>query len=158
MATSVLYAPTTAALCRRQPDGSTKFVSVFYVCPTGTGKSRFFSAAASRGMPVRIPRWVFQMNLNGFLDQDTMLVASQQPPVLTAEAEGHATPRKSLYNYASPTDKSVRLLDQFWDATLHKAPNRQASLHALYRAGKLKQVPPREIVLDRDVQHLKILS
>jgi len=37
-----------------------------------------------------------------------------------------------------------------------KVPRRLESLQALKRAGLLDQIPPREVVLDRDVQHLQI--
>jgi hypothetical protein len=77
--------------------------------------------------------------------------------VLTAEAEGVQNPRTSkLFAYSSPTDKTVRLIDQFWDATLHKVPNRAAVLQEMLRTGQLRHTPPREVVLDRETQHLSI--
>ena len=155
-ATTWFQAPTTVALCRRDANGDTKFITAFWVTPVGTGRSRFMTAAVSNAFPFQLPRWIFTMNLNQFLDQDTVLVASQQPPLLTAEAQGVEKPRASLFSYGSATDKTVRLIDQFWDATLHKAPNRQLSLQQLYHSGQLQHTPPREVVLDRKVQSLDI--
>lgn len=156
LATSRLWAPTTVSLCRRDENGETKFITAFWVTPVGTGKSRFMSAAVSSVFPFQIPRWIFQINLNRFLDQDTLLVATQQPPLLKAEAEGVEKPRSSLFTYGSPTDATVRLIDRFWDSTLHKVPNRMRTLHQMYSAGKLNETPSREVVLDRNTQHLKI--
>lgn len=155
-ATTLFQAPTTVALSRRDPQNNTKFVTAFWVCPVGTGKSRFMSVALSNSFPFDVPRSIFQMNVNAFLDQDSLLVASQQPKVLTAEAEGVEHPRQSLYAYSSASDRIVRLLDQFWDATLPKAPNRKRTLQQMYQGGLLKSTPPREIVLDRKAQHLDI--
>lgn len=159
LATSTFEAPTTITLSRRSDTtaGETKFVSGFWVCPSGTGRSRFFSASISK-VPkwIKVPRWFFHMNLNNFLDQDTVLVASQQPHVLTAEAEGKGRCSGSLFAYASPSDRSVRLLDQFWDATTPKAPNRSAVLQELHRSGQLRHTPDRRVVLDREAQHLAI--
>ncbi|CAB9507011.1 TIC 55, chloroplastic [Seminavis robusta] len=155
-ATSHFMAPTTVSMSRRNvTDGSTKFITAFWVCPVGTGKSRFMSAAIGQ-VPIQVPRWILQVNLNRFLDQDTVLVASQQPPILTAEAQGVERPRASLFAYGSATDKTVRLIDNFWDTTLHKAPNRARTLQQLHYAGALQHTPAREIVLDRRTQHLTI--
>lgn len=43
------------------------------------------SAGVARGAPFKIPRWVQHIVLNNFLDQDTYLLATQQPHVLSAE-------------------------------------------------------------------------
>jgi len=142
-ATTNFQAPTTVALCRRDADGKTKFVSGFWVCPTGTGRSRFMSASIG---PLKVPRWLMHLSINNFLDQDNFLVASQEPPVLKAEKEGK--PRKSLFAYASPTDKLVSRLDAFWDATIWHAPNRNVQ--------KEWSLASRPQVLDRKVQHLDI--
>ena len=158
-ATSVFHAPTTVGLCRRDENGETKFITAFWVTPVGTGRSRFMTAAVfprNKKFPFKPPRWALTMSLNRFLDQDTVLVASQQPPILTAEAMGVEKPRASLFTYGSASDKSVRLIDQFWDATLSKAPNRQSTLQQLSRSGQLQHTPPREQVLDRKTQHLDI--
>ena len=177
-ATSTFWAPTTVSLSRRDADGQTKFVTAFWVVPTGTGQSRFLSAGVGR-IPFAVPRWVQHIFLNAFLDQDSVLVASQQPPVLQAEAkqaqsflaQSTETPssssntppkglkftaRQDLFCYQSPTDKTVGVLDQFWDATLARAPNRVPTLLALQQRGGLAHTPDRAIVLDRKVQHLDI--
>ena len=156
--TSRFIAPTTTTLCRRDVNDETSSVTAFWVTPVGTGRSRFMSAALFKSgkIPLTIPRWVMTINLNRFLDQDTLLVATQQPPLLRAEAEGVEEPRASLYSYGSATDKTVRLIDQFWDSTLFKVPNRAKTLQNLYRSGQLQRTPPREVVLDRKVQHLDI--
>lgn len=170
-ATSTFWAPTTVSLCRRNAKGETKFVTAFWVVPTGTGKSRFLSAGVGK-MPFQVPRWIQHVTLNAFLDQDTLLVASQQPPLLQEEARQlqaalanppsgdhkplHFTARRDLFCYQSPTDKSVALLDQFWDATLARAPNRLRGLMALQQQGALQSTPDRTVVLDRETQHLNI--
>lgn len=193
LATSTFEAPTTITLSRRRcqtetTDASTtntNFVTAFWVCPTGTGKSRFFSAAIAKSPRwLKIPRWVFHVNLNNFLDQDTVLVSSQQPHVLTAEALGmgrssslspstispskaqkshdsisldkKSDPGRGLFIYSSPTDRMVRLLDQFWDATVRRVPNRAVALQELYMSGALRHTPSRQVALDRNVQHLQI--
>lgn len=149
-ATSTLQAPCTVTLARRDENKRTKGVACFWVCPVGTGRSRFLSLAAFKGSPIKIPRWFQHMALNGFLDQDSVLVASQQPPVLQAEALGQR--RSDLFVYQSPTDKAVRRIDQFWDATVAKAPNRQRTL----LQQQLWPLQDRTIVLDRKTQHLDI--
>jgi hypothetical protein len=169
VATSTFYAPTTSTLCRRDPDNGnrTNFMTAFWVCPTKTGEARFMTASISRSR-LTPPRWSLNLFLNSFLDQDTVLVASQQPPTLKAELESYeragvesesdtpAAPLKSrqkLFKYQSPTDKSVRLIDKFWDETCYKVPNRIRRLKAMKDN---MQLPSRQIVLDRDVQHLQI--
>lgn len=149
-ATSTLQAPCTVTLARRDENKRTKGVACFWVCPVGTGRSRFLSLAAFKGSPIKIPRWFQHMALNGFLDQDSVLVASQQPPVLQAEALGQR--RSDLFVYQSPTDKTVRRIDQFWDATVAKAPNRQRTL----LQQQLWPLLDRTVVLDRKTQHLDI--
>ena len=171
LATSVFDAPTTIALFRRRvprgsekedDDGQVSFVTAFWVCPVGVGRSRFFSAAVARNLPswLHIPRWFTHATLNNFLDQDTVLVASQQGPVLSAEYE-HGTPRSQLFAYGSPSDRSVRRIDQFWDATVARSPNRAVGLRRFVTqsAARSQLVSPdefRRTVLDRKAQHLDI--
>lgn len=115
-------APTHVTISRRTDTGETSFVTAFWVCPTGTGRSRFMSAAIGK-VPFQVPRWFLHSSLNRFLDQDTVLVASQQPPVLSAEAKSLEESKKTmrqgtakvgarsgLFVYQSPTDRSVRLI------------------------------------------------
>ena len=169
-ATTTFYAPTVVTIGRRDAHNQTKFLTCFWITPTGTGKSRFLSAAVARA-PFSLPRWFQHCATNGFLDQDSLLVASQQPHTLRAEWErqkfqieaGTVSPpgkgggaRQNLYNYQSPTDRSVRLIDSFWDATLSRVPNRLQRLREMYAHGELRSIPPREVVLDREVQHLQI--
>ena len=166
-ATTTFYAPAVVTIGRRDAHNQTKFLTCFWITPTGTGKSRFLSAAVARA-PFSLPRWFQHCATNGFLDQDSLLVASQQPYTLRAELErqdqveaGISTPgkggaRQNLYNYQSPTDRSVRLVDSFWDATLSRAPNRLQRLREMYAHGELRSIPPREVVLDRETQHLRI--
>ena len=164
-ATSNYAAPNVITLSRRDSNDETKFMNCFWVCPVGTGKSRFMAASAAQ-IKVRIPRWISHLSLLGFLDQDTVLVASQQPTTLSSEAELLEEDEKSrkkrkgarerVYAYQSPTDRTVRLIDSFFDATLSRVPNRKATLLELKRRGELRQIPPREVVLDRKVQHLQI--
>jgi nitrite reductase/ring-hydroxylating ferredoxin subunit len=191
VATSTFWAPTTVALCRRNVHNETNFVTAFWVVPTGVGKSRFLSAGIGK-IPFRIPRWIQHITLNAFLDQDSVLVASQQSPVLQEEvrqiqsalasslssssssSNNHhnqphpksssslleplrMTARQKLFCYQSPTDKMVAVLDQFWDATLARAPNRIQGLLTMAQRGDLQHSTlDRRIVLDREVQHLNI--
>jgi hypothetical protein len=48
------------------------------------------------------------------------------------------------------------LEDNFWDATLVKAPRRSETLLAMKKVGLLESIPPRKVVLDRKAQHLDI--
>lgn len=173
-ATTTFYAPSVVALTRRDQNNETKFLTCFWVCPTGTGKSRFMAASVMKNsLPIRVPRWIQHIGLNKFLDQDTILVASQQPPTLLAEAnqaeeEEDSTGtgvRQSLYRYQSPTDRTVRLIDAFWDSTLSSTrkkgppPNRIDRLLEMKHAGKLRRFDlgdDRSVVLDRAKQHLEI--
>ena len=80
--------PTRAAPCgrRRDAQGKSKFLTCFWVLPTGVGRSRLLTAAVTQA-PFLPPRWVIHLGLNSFLDQDTHLLATQQPRVLQRELE-----------------------------------------------------------------------
>lgn len=119
---TTFHAPTHVTISRRTETGETSFITAFWVCPTGTGRSRFMSAAIGK-VPFQVPRWLLHSSLNRFLDQDTVLVASQQAPVLSAEAKSLEDNKKTmrqgaakvgarsgLFVYQSPTDRSVRLI------------------------------------------------
>jgi hypothetical protein len=119
---TTFHAPTHVTISRRNEQNETSIITAFWVCPTGTGRSRFLSAAVGK-LPFLPPRWLLHALSNRFLDQDTVLVASQQPPVLSAEAkcleendqsmrQGAAKvgARTGLFVYQSPTDRSVRLI------------------------------------------------
>jgi len=132
------------------------------------------------------PRWLTKLGLDNFLDQDTYLLATQQHHILGSEArdlrkimkerqEGkkkeangsassNAVPlerltmptRRKLFCLSSPTDAFGAKLEQFWDATLLRSPNRIANLMKLDTAGAFLDTPSREVVLDRKTQHLDI--
>ena len=142
ISTSTFHAPTTVYMGRRDKEtGDTIFVTAFWICPTGTGRSRFMSAAIGK-LPISIPRWIMHLNLNNFLDQDTHLLATQQRYVLEAEADAvesmnvgelmtkPTNVRKNTYVYRSPTEKLGARVGQFWDETLNRAPNATVDLVA----------------------------
>ena len=132
------------------------FVNCFWITPVGTGKSRFMSASVSNiKLPFKIPRWFVHMQLNNFLDQDTFLLISSQKYILEAERnynEGLSSKnRKSVFKYASPTEKLLSRIDTFWDKTLDNVPNRKSTLQRM----DLSAVLTREYALDRYEQHTK---
>jgi phenylpropionate dioxygenase-like ring-hydroxylating dioxygenase large terminal subunit len=172
VATSFLQLPGHLQLKRvSKTTNSTSFVSGFYICPTGVGRTRFMSAAFSKKPP---KAWVTKLFLDNFLDQDTYLLATQQQYILHEEAneirqmaakenlslEDLSTKtmktRRNLFCLSSPTEKAGAKLEQFWDATLLKVPNRAKILLQLDEAGAFLQTPPRDVVLDRKSQHLDI--
>ena len=158
-------APSFAYYCRRdKTTGETAFMTTFYITPTGTGRSRFMSGAVFKA-PFSLPRWAMTINLMNFLDQDTYLLATQQQHVLKCEAEAvhnmnenqdpdtfNSGVRLKNFAYRSPSEKLGVRLGAFWDQTLSRVPNRIQALKA-YRPTLL---PPRSVVLDREVQHLNI--
>ena len=170
-ATTTFVAPSVVYSGRRDVEtGETPFVTAFWICPVGAGRSRFMSAAI--GTPIKLPRWLLHVTLLNFLDQDTYLIYTQQRYVLEREAElamsasnghqnetevdeHHESPpvsmRKSLFVYRSPTEKLQARLATFFDKTLDRVPNRRATLRNLPRLDL-----PREVVLDRFSQHTKI--
>ena len=175
-ATFRFYAPSHVRMNRvNKETGETKFVSLFYVCPVGVGRSRFMSATLSG---FKIPRWLIALNLNNFLDQDTYLLATQQRRLLAQEADGLRAAMKEnniddrndaerikglalktrTKNFVlpSPTDRVSAKLEQFWDATLARCPNRAKHLLNLDESGAFLQTPSREFVLDRKTQSLDI--
>ena len=186
-ATITFVAPSLIHMGRR--DNSTSpspFITGFWVCPVGTGRSRFMSAAISKS-PIQVPRWLIHLSLNNFLDQDTFLLCGQHRAVLKKEAEGLLelesssnwidegkqinNVRKSTYVYRSPSERLGMRVGQFFDGTLPRVPNRRESLLAWYNRnsyGKsgsknkkdgntfFQPWPVREDVLDRYEQHTKI--
>jgi phenylpropionate dioxygenase-like ring-hydroxylating dioxygenase large terminal subunit len=168
ISTSTFTAPNHVVMGRRNKEtGETSFLTAFWICPTGTGRSRFMSAAIGK-VPFSLPRWIMHASLNNFLDQDTHLLATQQRYVLDAEAEivgkmsdsdiatTSTNVRKSTYVYRSPTERLGSRLGTFWDETLNRAPNRVSTLLAMGQSGVLKQNPSRRVTLDREDQHLRI--
>lgn len=183
-ATTRYVAPSTIWMGRIHSEtNQTVFFNVFYVTPTGTGKSRFMAASyakVSKFLPLP-PRWLTQVAINNFLDQDTQLLATQQRYVLATESQltlelderrtstnhtdgtnrdllQNLPVRKTLYTYRSPSERLGVRLGAFFDATVHRAPNRLAAIRALGGYDRVLQqaVPPREVVLDRYQQHTVI--
>ena len=67
LATTTFMAPSVIALGRRDNiTAPSAFITGFWVCPVGTGKSRFMSAAIGKTL-FSFPRWLVHMNLNNFL-------------------------------------------------------------------------------------------
>jgi phenylpropionate dioxygenase-like ring-hydroxylating dioxygenase large terminal subunit len=170
-ATTVFYAPTTVFMSRRdiQTD-ETSFIVSFFVCPVGLGRSRFMSCSLTKA-PVLPPRWLTHIFVNNFLDQDTHLLATQQKHVLQWEAQAlkrYATEnaqsyrsggsintmvRKKNFVYRSPTEKMGARIGAFWDATLSRVPNR---VEKFMEDGIKFEIPPREVTLNREIQHVQI--
>mmetsp|Transcript_24402 Transcript_24402/g.67599 ORF Transcript_24402/g.67599 Transcript_24402/m.67599 type:complete len:573 (+) Transcript_24402:34-1752(+) len=170
-ATSSLFLPNHLQLKRVHKAANTSsFVSAFYICPVGVGRSRFMSAAISR-KPA--PRWTIKLFLDNFLDQDTYLLATQQQYILGQEAKdvqgmiGNSSSfdpslkkmntRRKLFCLCSPTERFGAKIEQFWDATLLKSPNRIPRLLQLHSSGAFASTPSREYVLDRKTQHLDLV-
>jgi phenylpropionate dioxygenase-like ring-hydroxylating dioxygenase large terminal subunit len=172
IATSSLQLPTHLQLKRvDRATNITNFVSGFYICPTGVGRTRFMSAGFSKKPP---KNWLTKIFLDNFLDQDTYLLATQQQYILQQEAKDirkmmseqnlsvedltskKMTSRRELFCLSSPTEKAGAKIEQFWDATLLRVPNRVQKLLQLDGAGTFLQTPSRESVLDRKSQHLDI--
>ena len=154
--------------------GESKFASLFYVCPVGVGRSRFMAASLSS---LSLPRWMMHCSIANFLDQDTYLLATQQRNILSKEAEELRTlmkekginrddtekvkdlqlkTRRKNFCLPSPTDRISSKIEQFWDITLSRCPNRVKNLLNLDESGVLLQTPSREVVLDRKTQNLEI--
>lgn len=172
VATSSLCLPGHLQLKRvNKSTNSTSFVSTFYICPTGVGRTRFMAAGCSKKPP---KAWLTKLFLDNFLDQDTYLLATQQQYILQEEATEIRSmvnnenlsfddlstktmkTRKKLFCLSSPTEKAGARIEQFWDATLLKVPNRAKRLLQLDESGAFLTTPSREVILDRKTQHLDI--
>lgn len=126
---------------------------------------------------VQLPRWILNMSFANFLDQDTYLLATQQPKLLSKEAHDlrslmkehgverddtvgvkklRLRTRRNNFCLPSPTDRISSKIEQFWDATLARCPNRVENLLKLDESGSFLETPAREIVLDRKTQILDI--
>lgn len=151
---STFRTPCVIATGRRDTDGETKFQACFWIAPTGVGRTRFMSAGVGR-LPFAVPRWLLHVGLNNFLDQDTHLLATQQPYVLAAEYKAATTGdplvRRQLYKYSSPTERLLVEVGKFMDAAVPKTPNRYAEPLRL-----LMPCPPRATTLDRYAQHTQV--
>ena len=173
-ARSVLHAPGLRLARRVDAGGETSYVGYYYVCPTGVGRSRFFGGGYSKKAP---PGWLSYLFLNNFLDQDTYLLATQQKNILPREAAEirelmastgmtvdelsksatTMTTRRRLFCYASPSEKAGMRIEQFWDDTLLRSPNRIWRLLQLDAAGAFSETPDRSVVLDRKRQFLDLV-
>ncbi|KAG7367561.1 Rieske domain containing protein [Nitzschia inconspicua] len=175
-ATTMFQAPFHLQMRRLdKKTNTTSFVSAFYICPVGVGRCRFMAAGLSKVAP---PRWVTKLALDNFLDQDTYLLATQQHFILSSEAddvrelmkkrqkENYSTERdlemesmntrRQLFCLSTPNDAFGAKLEQFWDATLLRSPNRIKNLMKLDSAGAFLETASRNVVLDRKTQHLDI--
>jgi hypothetical protein len=165
IATSTFTTPSHVVVARRNATtGSTNFLTAFWVCPVGTGRSRFMSCSIGK-TPFRIPKWIMFVGVGNFLDQDTYLLTGQQKHILVAEAAAvkkqndvkeSTNVRKNTYVYRSPTERLGVRLGAFWDATLSRAPNRVSTLIKMEERGGFIVAPSRDVVLDRETQHLNI--
>ncbi|KAL7526517.1 hypothetical protein ACHAXR_002620, partial [Thalassiosira sp. AJA248-18] len=161
IATSTFVAPSLIYLARRtNSTAPSAFTSAFWVCPTGTGKSRFMSASVGK-IPFSVPRWMVHINLNNFLDQDTFLLCGQHRAVLKREAEGYLQMDNGNAKENKPNNRLPVRIGQFFDATLARVPNRKEALLAWYKQNSNNNIlfepwPSREEVLDRYEQHTKI--
>jgi phenylpropionate dioxygenase-like ring-hydroxylating dioxygenase large terminal subunit len=172
IATTTFVAPSHVVMGRRnRQTGNSTSLLAFWVCPVGSGRSRFMSVSISKGLPFSIPRWLVHMGINNFLDQDTYLLATQQKHVLSVEAntvqemmkDGQKLPlnkstkvRKNNYVYQSPSEKLGIRLGTFFDTTLNRVPKRVSTLLDISLSGALRQTPSREVILDRHNQHTRI--
>ncbi|KAL3940845.1 MAG: hypothetical protein SGBAC_004695 [Bacillariaceae sp.] len=170
-ASSYFHAPFHLQLKRVDSNtGSTNFVSTFYICPVGVGRTRFMAAQGSKAS---VPRWMTKLFTDNFLDQDTYLLATQQQNILNAEANEveellktvssvedlksvSMKTRNKMFCLTSPTEKVGARLEKFWDETLLRVPNRIERLLQLNAVGAFATTPPREVVLDRKSQQLDI--
>jgi len=179
IATSKFQAPCYVESCRRDIEtGETKFVSAFWICPTGVGRSRFMSAAIYN-LPFETPRWFSHVFVNDFLDQDTFLLATQQAKLLPLEAKmvkelmkeeekedsGDISEdlqnksialRKKSFVYRSPTEVINMRVGLFWDQTMLRIPKRIDTLLAMDKSGQLSHLPPRSSVLDLEKNHVRL--
>ncbi|BDA43850.1 Protein TIC 55, chloroplastic [Coccomyxa sp. Obi] len=150
--------PALVRWSRFDASGNTRFITAFYCCPAGLGRTRFFTRYVRNIAPqFHPPHWLFNIFLNAFLDQDTYLLATQQEVTLTAElaaaraaaeaeavghggggAEGTPLPtgtsgliRRRLFCHRSPTDNLLVAMGRWMDRAIPLVPNRyQAALAA----------------------------
>lgn len=156
-----------------------KFIAAFWVTPLGLGRSRLFIRYARCLLPgLPVPRPLLAVALNGFLDQDSMVVASQALRVARAEAEAAAAREeeegeegkkklnkksslsRSLFAYRSPTEPFLASIASWLDAALPAAPGRDARALRFF-VERLEAsnggYPDREEVLDRFKYHTALV-
>ncbi|KAK9838314.1 hypothetical protein WJX81_004064 [Elliptochloris bilobata] len=162
--------PVHVRWARFDASGRTTFITAFWASPAGLGRTRFFLRYARSIAPwFHPPRWLFHILINGFLDQDTYLLATQQEVTLAAElgaaranlgsgpggAEepGEHAPimdRRRLFCHRSPTDNFLIAMGRWLDAAVPRVPNRYRLLVSADAAGALAVgAARREDVLDR---------
>ncbi|EIE25663.1 ISP domain-containing protein [Coccomyxa subellipsoidea C-169] len=62
--------PTLVRWSRFDSSGTTRFITAFYCCPAGVGRTRFFTRYVRNIAPqLHPPHWLFNIFLNAFLDQ-----------------------------------------------------------------------------------------
>ena len=156
--------------------------------PLGLGRSRLFIRYARCVFPeIPVPRPLLAMALNGFLDQDSMVVASQALRVAKAEAaqaakqeeeeesRGGGKPNnrssnlsRSLFAFRSPSEPFLAAVAAWLDSALPAAPGRDAAaLRAFVQrlessssssnGGASGGYPDREEVLDRFRYHTALV-
>ena len=155
-ATSEFVAPCYVRTQRADAEGRTKFATVFWLVPTGVGRSRFLSRAISSFNP---PRWLLAIGIYRFLDQDTYLLCTENTHTLAAEfvanAKGLPFVRRRTYRYASPGERLLAKLGEWLDGAVPSQPKRYDVVPA---GGELAfyerafAAAPRAVTLDRWAQ------
>ena len=164
-ATAIFKSPQFVSACRFDDEGKTSFKTVFWLVPTGVGRSRFLSKGYAPGKKKGLPRWVQHLFINRFLDQDSHLLVTEQSYVLAEEfkaaAEKKPLKRDRVYRYASPGEKLLAAIGKWLDTTVPKQPGRYDALKsvaALARIAPAFTTAPREITLDRWSQHTAVCA
>jgi len=146
--------PSAIVSARRDEFEKSKFLTCFWVSPVGVGRTRFMAAGVSKSA-FAPPRWFVHSFLNNFLDQDTHLLATAQTPALRDELKAHTEKKpflkRTLYKYASPSEKLLNEVGKFMDASVSRMPGRYALPRLFTQA-----TPRREDSLDRMVQHTSV--
>lgn len=162
---------------RADASGATRFMLAFYVLPQGLSRTRLMIRVVRQGP--KLPRWLFNMFQNRFLDQDSFLLATQQEKTLAVElanrerqlsgaestlpgddngggdGSSSALSRRQLYCHRSPSDALLVAVGRWLDANLPNMPNRYSRISS---APHLVLTPPREEVLDRFKYHTLICA
>lgn len=184
-ATTIFEAPFHLQMRRLdKKSNSTAFVSAFYICPVGVGRCRFMAAGLSKMAPPRFltkllldnfldqdtyllatqQHHILSAEANELRDMIKTRERKQKIIVGTNATDEDEAPlymqsmstRRNLFCLCTPNDAFAAKLEQFWDSTLLRSPNRIANLMKLDSAGAFLETASREIVLDRKSQHLDI--
>lgn len=179
--TSVIsfQAPCHLKWSRVDDEGLAPIFSAFWAIPTGVGRSRLMLRFVRSSMLwLQIPVWLYGIVSNGFVDQDSYLLATQQPYTLEAElralkAKEHGssshdgsadsqgpTKRKEMFSYNSSSDKLQLAIGRWIDVAVPRMPGRTAARLALHASsGGGEEILPqarREAVLDRWTGHTMV--